>query len=563
MRLFACLFALVLAGCATAAPPADPADLVFWGGPIHTADDARPAAEAVAVDAGRIVYVGARAGARNFVGPQTEVVDLKGAALYPGFIDAHAHLRGIGERELTLNLEGATSIADLQQRLRARVEQTGPDAVITGRGWIETHWPEKRFPTAADLDAVAPQNPVLLTRADGHALVANTAALRFAGITPQTQAPSGGEILKDARGRPNGMLIDAAMGLAGSLRAEPSREDRTRALRQGNDVYARYGWTGVHNMSVDWADVEIIEALAESGENSLRVVNYVVPEAAERLIESGPRSAGGGRAVTRGVKYYVDGALGSRGAALHEPYADAPQTRGLLLLDEARATAAYERALRRGIQVTTHAIGDRGNTLVLDWYEKTFARLPEGQRGMREPRWRIEHAQVVRPGEIERFDQLGVIASMQPSHAIGDLHFAPSRLGMERLAGAYAWRSFLQAGARVVGGSDAPVERGDPLIEFYAAVARRDLKGFSSAGWHPEQRLNRQEALKLFTAWPAYAAFLEAEVGQLKVGQRADLTVFDIDLMTVPEARIPQGEALLTVVDGQVRHRDFAWWPAR
>jgi hypothetical protein len=285
------------------------------------------------------------------------------------------------------------------------------------------------------------------------------------------------------------------------------------------------------------------------------VSNYVVPEAAERLIESGPRTAGGGRAVTRGIKYYVDGALGSRGAALHEPYADAPNTRGLLLMTEADALRAYERALRRGIQVTTHAIGDRGNTLVLDWYEQAFGRVAAGQRGVREPRWRIEHAQVVRPHEIERFDQLDVIASMQPSHAIGDLHFAPARLGMARLAGAYAWRSFLDAGARVVGGSDAPVERGDPLIEFYAAVARKDLKGFSGPGWHPEQRLSRHEALKLFTAWPAYAAFMEDEVGTITVGKRADLTVFSVDLMRAPEERIVGGVARMTVVDGRVRHR--------
>jgi hypothetical protein len=360
------------------------------------------------------------------------------------------------------------------------------------------------------------------------------------------------------------MLIDAAMSLVAPLRSAPTVEDRTRAIRRANDVYAAAGWTGIHNMSVDWADVEVIEALAESGENSLRVVNYVVPEAAERLIESGPRTAGGGRAVTRGIKYYVDGALGSRGAALHEPYADAPNTRGLLLLERDAALKAYERALRRGLQVTTHAIGDRGNSLVLDWYREAMGRVPPGQRGgVQEPRWRIEHAQVVRPSEIGRFARQEVIASMQPSHAIGDLHFAPARLGDARLEGAYAWRSLLRSGAHLVGGSDAPVERGDPMIEFYAAVARKDLKGFSGRGWHPEQALDRPTALKLFTAWPAYAAFAEGELGTIAVGKRADLSVFDIDLMRAPEAQIPKGRALLTVVDGKVAHRDAAWLPAR
>jgi hypothetical protein len=267
--------------------------------------------------------------------------------------------------------------------------------------------------------------------------------------------------------------------------------------------------------------------------------------------------------VTRGIKFYVDGALGSRGAALFEPYSDAPHTRGLVQLTPEQIAPVYERALRQGIQVTTHAIGDRGNSLVLDWYANAMSRVPEGQRKVRDTRWRIEHAQVVRPSEIGRFKAQGVIASMQPSHAIGDLHFAPARLGDARLEGAYAWRSLLRSGAHLVGGSDAPVERGDPMIEFYAAVARKDLKGFSGRGWHPEQALDRPTALKLFTAWPAYAAFAEGELGTIAVGKRADLSVFDIDLMRAPEAQIPKGRALLTVVDGKVAHRDAAWLPAR
>ena len=544
---------------AGAAQAADPADLVFWGGPIHTASDAQPTAEAVAVDAGRIVYVGSRAGAQAFVGRGTRTVDLKGAALYPGFTDAHAHLRGIGERELTLNLEGTPSLAALTEAVRARIAASPPGAVITGRGWIETHWPEKRFPTAADLDRVSPNNVVILERADGHAVVANSAALRAAGVTRATAAPSGGEILKTPDGEPSGMLIDNAAGLLDQLVAAPTPEQRQRAYRSGFEVYSRYGWTGVHNMSVDPADVPLMERMAAQRQAPLRVYNAVTPQGLEGLLRDGPRASADGRIVTRAAKYYVDGALGSRGAALHEPYADKPDSRGLLTLQHDEAISVYERALRRGIQIATHAIGDRGNTLVLDWYGEALAKVPPRERAVMEPRWRIEHAQIVRPAEFARFGQLDVIASMQPSHAIGDLHFAPARLGDARLDGAYAWESLLHAGAVVVGGSDAPVERGDPMIEFYAAVARRDLKGFQAPNWRPAQAVDRRTALKLFTAWPAYAAFAEGELGTIEVGKRADLSVFSIDLMTAPVEEIPKGRALMTVVDGRVEHRAQGW----
>ena len=291
----------------------------------------------------------------------------------------------------------------------------------------------------------------------------------------------------------------------------------------------------------------------------MRVYNALTPEGAEGLLREGPRASTDGRVTTRAVKFYVDGALGSRGAALFEPYSDSPNSRGLVTLAHDEAVPLFERALKRGIQITTHAIGDRGNSLVLDWYGEALRNTPPAERAVLEPRWRIEHAQVVRPADIPRFAAERVIASMQPSHAIGDLHFAPARLGLARLDGAYAWRTLLDSGAVVVGGSDAPVERGDPLIEFYAAVARRDLKGFTGPGWHPEEALDRRAALKLFTAWPAYARFAEADLGIIAVGKIADLTVFSVDLMTAPLADIPKGKALMTVVDGRVEHRAAGW----
>ncbi|MFN9848583.1 MAG: amidohydrolase [Alphaproteobacteria bacterium] len=524
---------------------AQPADLMIWGGPVYTGV-APKAVDAVAVAGGKIVYVGSKAGAKPKLGPNTQVIDLKGAALFPGFTDGHAHLRGIGERELSLNLEGSKSAAEATARVKTYLDQRKPTGPVFGRGWIETGWPEGRFLNRDDLDPIAPDQPVILVRADGHALTANTAALKAAGITEATPAPDGGAILKDAQGRLTGVFVDNAMGLVRKLRTAPTEADRRAAFEAAFKVEAAYGWTGVHSMSVDWADVPLLEAMDAEGKAALRVYNAVDGDEAGPLFTTGPRASRSGRITTRAIKLYEDGALGSRGAALFAPYADAPATSGLVVTSPETMRATMAKARAAGIQVATHAIGDRGNANVLDLYA--------GQDASK-LRWRIEHSQIVRPADSPRFAALGVIASMQPSHAIGDLHFAPARLGEARLAGAYAWKDMLKAGARVVGGSDAPVERGDPLIEFYAAVARKDLSGFSAPDWQPEQKLSRAEALKLFTSEAAWARFAEKELGTIEVGKIADLSAFSVDLMTAPEAEIPKGRAVLTVVDGKVVYR--------
>jgi len=544
------VLALIAVPAAAAPPPA--ADMVIWGGPIYTAIDAHPTAQAVAVSGGRIAYVGGRAGAAQRVGPKTRVIDLHGAALFPGFTDSHAHLRAIGERELILNLEGSASAAEVAQRLKAYIAEHHPSGVVIGRGWIETGWPEHRFLQRGDLDAVAPDIPVILTRADGHALTANSAALKAAGITAETQAPEGGQILKGPDGQPTGMLVDNAKALVAKLEPRETVERKLEAYRAAFRVETAYGWTGVHNMSVDWADVPLLEDLAGKGQAPLRVYNAVEADQAGPLFASGPRSAANGRITTRDIKIYMDGALGSRGAALFEPYADAPGNRGTFITPPDHIRPILRRALARGIQVSTHAIGDRGNAEILDLYGEAFAAAPAKGRAAR---WRVEHAQILRPADIPRFARMGVIASMQPSHAIGDFHFAAARLGEARLKGAYAWQSLLTSGAVVVGGSDAPVERGSPMIEYYAAVARADLKGFSAPDWHPEEKLSRQQALKLFTASAAYARFAENDLGTLSVGKRADFTAFSADFMKVPVAEIPKAHAVLTIVDGQVVYR--------
>ena len=379
--------------------------------------------------------------------------------------------------------------------------------------------------------------------------------MEAAGITVGTEAPFGGDILTDDAGAPNGLLIDAAMALVDGLRPANSEAFRRQAYEAGFAVYARYGWTGIHSMSVPIADVPLMEAMAEAGEAPLRVYNSITPEGAEALFVSGPRAVADGRIITRAVKLYADGALGSRGAALFRPYADAAHTSGLMQMTDADALPLYRAALRNGVQITTHAIGDRGNAQVLDWYAEVLGEAESGA----DPRWRIEHAQVLRPADFARFHDIPVIASMQPSHAIGDLHFAPDRLGDDRLDGAYAWRSLMDAGVTVVGGTDAPVERGDPLIEFYAAVARRDLNGFQGPDWRPGEAVARADALRMFTLAPAYASFREDELGTIEVGKRADFTVFDIDLMTVPAEDIPNGQALMTVLDGEIAWRADGW----
>lgn len=553
------MFRVLLAsfGVAAVALPAYAQDLLIRGGTIHTGVDGADPVEVVVSRNGRIAYAGPAAGAPSEEGLQ--VIDLKGATLFPGFTDGHAHLDGIGWRELTLNLEGSASVVDAMARLTQWAE-AHPDGVIVGRGWIETRWPESangaRFLTAADLDAAAPGRIVLLGRADGHATVASTPALERLGITAATQAPFGGEILKGADGQPTGLFVDAAEQLLQPLMPQADPDATREAYRAGFRVEAAYGWTGVHFMSAPWRDIPLLEAMDAAGEAPIRVYSAVTPDGAAELEASGPRQTADGRIITRAVKYYADGALGSRGAALFAPYSDAHDTTGLMQVMTDEIVPLYENALRSGIQIATHAIGDRGNASVAQWYATALAAVPPSQRpNGADVRLRIEHAQILRPSDYHWFKDLPIIASMQPSHAIGDFHFAPARLGDARLDGAYAWRSLVDLGVVVVGGSDAPVERGDPLIEFYAAVARRDLDGVQGPDWRPQEAVDRATALKMFTLWPAYASFRESELGTIEIGKRADFTAFDIDLMTVPEAVIPHGHAVLTVVDGEVVYR--------
>src|SRR6267143_625149 len=533
-----CLCASLLIGSAMTAVSAETADTVFLNGNIYTVNEKQPHAEATAVKADRIVFVGPNTEAEKFRGDRTRVIDLHGRAVFPGFTDSHCHIFGIGEREMNLNLEGVDTLKDFLVKVQERVT-TPVGKWITGRGWIETFWKPPHFPTHVDLDKIAPANPVFLIRADGHAAVANFAALKIAGITRDTANPFGGEILKDkTSGEPTGLLLDNAMDLVSKNIPLPTEAERQRALLTGVEREIRLGWCEIQNAGSELADQKIIRDAFATGKIKIRVINaaYGPGEAARKLLQDGPiLNAYAHRFTQRTIKVMFDGALGSRGAALLEPYSDKPETSGYLTQKESELEPMFEQALRRGIQVETHAIGDRANRIILTLYERAFRKLSPEQRKIREPRWRVEHAQILSAQDLPRFAKLGVIASMQPSHAISDLFFAPARLGMERLAGAYAWQSFLTSGAIICGGSDAPIERGEPMIEFYAVVARKSIRGFSGEGWHPEQAVSREQALKMLTLWPAYAAFEEKDKGTIDIGKLADFTILSADIMKIPE----------------------------
>ena len=532
------------------------------GGTIYTANDTRPTVEAVTVKDGKITYAGDAKGdwCRDNTSNNRRKVDLDGAAMYPGLTDGHGHLIGIGLREMTLNLEGTKSVKDLKTRLASVVKDTPEGETIYGRGWIETHWPEKRFPNRYDLDDVSPDNPVILERADGHAVVVNSQALTAANITANTKAPYGGAINKNGKAEPrrgknepSGMLIDNAAKLVESLMPQLTDERKEAAYIKGAELYASRGWTNIHSMSVNPDDIPMLNRLANEGKIKIRVYNSIDLLDHKNMPHMISKTGGDDPLITtRAIKLYADGALGSRGAALLEPYSDDKGNSGLMTLKEEQANSILKAALRNGTQVNIHAIGDRGNREVLQWYKNAFEAIPVSERANPDPRWRIEHSQIVHLDDIALFAEYGIIPSMQPSHAIGDLYFAVDRLGKERLAGGYAWRSLIDSGAVIVGGSDAPVEVGDPRIEFYAATVRKGLDGYSNDAWYPNEKVTPQNALKMFTAWPAYAAFQEDTLGTIEVGKAADFTIFETDIMTADAADILTAKPVMTIVNGKV-----------
>ncbi len=542
---------LAVAVCAVPSLGEDAADLILRDGVFYPVATPGAVRGSLAVRGGRIAYLGDDAGAAALAGPGTEVVELGGRTVTPGLIDAHSHLLSLGAALEEVDLVGTASYEEVVERIRAAAAALPPGAWVRGRGWDQNDWPVQAFPDHRRLSAAVPDRPVWVNRIDGHAALLNSKAMELLGLDPGVADPAGGRFLRDPSGGLTGVLVDEAMSVAGAGLPGPTDADRRRRIAAAAAHCLERGLTTVTELGVGGMSVATYVALREAGELPLRVALFLTdaPALLDLWLASGPRLDPGARLTVRGIKLYADGALGSRGAALVEPYSDDPGNLGLLITGGERLAGICRRALAAGFQVGIHAIGDRGALVALDALEACF------ERPRPEARFRIEHAQVMRLQDIGRMAGLGVIASMQPTHATSDMPWAGERVGDRRLDGAYAWRRVIEAGGRLALGSDFPVESADPRLGLYAAVTRQDAGGRPAGGWLPDQRLSREEALRGFTLDAAHALFLESEIGSLEVGKRADLVVFGRDIMTVPAAEIPAVEVDLTLVEGEIAYR--------
>jgi predicted amidohydrolase YtcJ len=548
MRLLPCLALLALTAiAATAAEPR--ADLILTDARIYTVDANRPIAQALAVADGRVLFVGGERAALTYRDAKTKLLDLDGATVIPGMIDAHAHLLNLGHGLRTLNLRGTTSLKHVIAEVVARAASVPPEQWVIGRGWDQNDWADTRLPEHTELSAKTPRHAVLLERVDGHAVLVNAIALKRAGINRETVDPPGGRIERDAKGEPTGVLVDNAIELVTRVMPVATADEVRSAALLAVSELQKWGLTGIHDAGVTRTEIEVFEQLARERRFGLR--NYVMVSGSDAdidwALQRGTQNAlHDGHLWIRSIKLSADGALGSRGAWMLEPYADAATHSGLATLPDGRVRDVAIKALKAGFQVNTHAIGDRANRVVLDEISAALDQVPVADH-----RFRIEHAQILHPDDIVRFATLGVIPSMQASHQTSDMYWAGARIGPTRELGAYAWRSLLDSGVIIPNGSDLPVELSNPLISFHAAVARQDANNWPAAGWHPEQRMSRDEALKSMTIWPAYAAFMEHDVGSLSPGKRADFVVLNQDIMRVAAEQILATHVVSTWLGGE------------
>jgi len=550
MRLIASL--LFLAATLALAPTADAqptADYVVHNATVYTVDANEPKAEAFAVRGDRFVMVGAEATVLNAY-PDAERIDAGGRTIVPGLIDAHVHLMGLGRSLLQANLIGAPSKDAVMDTLKAFAADLPEGAWLQGRGWDQNDWPSAGFPTRQDLDAAFPDRPIYLERVDGHAGWVNTAAIEQTVGMETLQGmddPEGGSIRRDDDGVPTGILIDAAAGLVTNEIPEYSNERLDDALRRALDRTAQHGLTSVHDAGVSRADVERYQRFIAEDRFPVRMYAMIGGrgDTFDYFCREGT-IATGDRLRVQSVKLYVDGALGSRGAALLDDYSDDAGNRGLLMKQPDVLRQDVMDAVRCGFQVNIHAIGDRGNRVTLDAYEAAFDSLGTGIG-----RHRVEHAQILHLDDLPRFADMDVIASMQPTHATSDMPWAGDRLGDDRLEGAYAWRSLEQSGAHLAFGSDFPVEDVDPIEGFHAAVTRQDADNLPEGGWLPQETVSRETALHAFTLGAAYAAFQEQEIGSFEAGKKADFVILSQDIMQVPDEDLLDTQVIATYIDGR------------
>ncbi len=521
-------------------------ETIFAGATVASGKAQRPESNwSVVVANGKILALGPDQAMRR-AHPAARVVDLSGATLLPGLTDAHGHLYSLGLSLDTVNLIGARSYEEAIGRVRERASKAPAGEWILGRGWDQNRWEGKAFPTSAPLDAAIPDHPVWLRRVDGHAGVANQAAMRAAGITAATAEPEGGRILRDAAGNPTGVFIDGAQQLIDRAVPAPSFALRKARVLAAAKQIAASGLTEMHDAGADDDTIKAVRELIDEGKFPIRVYSMLTDNAAllDRYLDRAPIIGYGGRLTVRSVKVYADGALGSRGAALLAPYSDDAGNTGLLVTRPEHILAVSRRARAAGYQVNSHAIGDRGVRNVLDAYESAGVTPSD--------RFRIEHLQVVAPADFPRLAKHGVIASMQPTHATSDMGWAEDRLGADRVRGAYAWRTVLDAGARLALGSDFPIEAVNPLFGIHAAVTRQDQSGAPAGGWYPSQRLTLTEAIRGFTSDAAYAAFEETSRGTIEPGKLADFTIVQGDLYSMPQSELFRAQVRFTVVGGDV-----------
>ncbi|MFI5252311.1 MAG: amidohydrolase [Bacteroidota bacterium] len=547
------------------------ANMILINGRFYLLDTEDHVAEAVAIHGNRIIEVGTTASMLQEY-KNVKVVDLQGKTVFPGFIDGHGHVLGEGGYLQNLDLVGTTSAQQIADLVAGKVHAVHTEQWIYGRGWDQNRWQKEEFPDHEILDKVSPNNPVVLRRVDGHAMWVNSKVLQIAGVTAATPDPDGGKIYRDVKGVPTGVLVDNAMNLIDKIIPELTADEIAERLKLATHECAKLGLTEVHDMGVDLQTIEIYKKLIDEGECPIRIY-AAIGDATTSLDETRPGTNawqyylehgkevgyGNGMLTVRAIKLYMDGALGSRGAALLDSYSDDPGNRGLTLTHESELDSICQQALQHGFQVCVHAIGDRANHIVLNEYEKVLNSVPNKSIS---PRWRIEHAQILEQSDIPRFKQIGVLPSMQPTHGTSDMYWAELRLGSERIKGAYAWQSVLKTGADIIAGSDFPVESPNPLWGFYAAITRRDRTGYPQDGWRWEERMTRLQAARAFTTWAAYGSFEENTKGQIRPGQWADLTVLSKDIMQIPPEEILKTDVDMTIVGGKIVYEKPAAAPA-